>query len=148
MLVAAVLTFYIEAIIRIYQRLLSDQQVAQTQKNGFKSFRASVSAEPNNSGRSQVRNKFDNLVKNLPKLKGNPLAPEASSKVAAWIDSTFSKSTKDTATVRGELSRQTVEKSPYPRYFYQETCHNIFKPIPHTRETPFVARAFHLTQPE
>ncbi len=149
MLVQAVLTFYLEAIIRIYQQLVNElQEVAQTQKNGLTSFRASVSAEPNNRERTELRKKFDTVVNNLPKLKGNPFAPEASSKVAAWIDSTFSKSTKDTTTVRGELSRQTAEKSPYPRYFYQEICNNIFKPIPHKRETPYVARAFHLTQPE
>ena len=64
-----------------------------------------MSAEPNNRDRTELRKKFDTVVKNLPKLKGNPFAPEASSKVAAWIDSTFSKSTKDTTTVRGELSR-------------------------------------------
>jgi hypothetical protein len=49
-----------------------------------------VSAEPNNRKRTELRKKFDTVVKNLPKLKGNPFAPEASSKVAAWIDITFS----------------------------------------------------------
>jgi len=87
-------------------------------------------------------------VRNLPKLKGNPFAPKANSKVTAWIESTFDKSTKLSTTVRSDLSIGTPKKSPYPRYFYQETCNNIFKPLPHDKQTPYVARAFHLTQPE
>jgi hypothetical protein len=94
-----------------------------------------VSAEPNNRKRTELRKKFDTVVKNLPKLKGNPFAPEASSKVAAWIDTTFSNS-KNHHHRKGRAVKVTVEKSPYPKYFYQEICNNIFKPIPHKRETP------------
>jgi hypothetical protein len=93
-----------------------------------------------------VRSKFDKISKNLPQLKTNPIAPETTSKVVAWLDSTYSKSTKDGSTIRAP-SRSSGE-NPYPKYFYQETCQNIFKPIPLTKESPSAVRAFHLTQPE
>jgi len=88
-----------------------------------------------------VRSKFDKISKNLPQLKTNPIAPETTSKVVAWLDSTYSKSTKDGSTIRAP-SRSSGE-NPYPKYFYQETCQNIFKPIPLTKESPSAVRAFH-----
>lgn len=56
-----------------------------------------------------------------------------------------STTTKDNTTY-ADLTHGSAE-NPYPKYFFHETNDNIFKAIPH-KETPYVSRAFHLTQPE
>jgi hypothetical protein len=84
-------------------------------------------------------------VKNLPKVKGNPLAPVSESKVAAWLGSTYSKSTKCHS---DRITHDSKDGgSTYPPYFHQH-ADNLFSPIKQDRETAYVARAFHMTQPD
>ena len=62
-----------------------------------------------------VRSRFDLTVKQLPKIKGNTLAPASESKVAAWLDSTYSKSTKCQSVTATHESKDG--QSCYPAYY-------------------------------
>ncbi len=101
----------------------------------------SISAQNARDVERLHRGRFDSTVKDLPKLKGNTRAPRSDSKVAAWLDSTFSKSTKANSVGLGDSSK---EGSVYPAYFYQHP-ENLFSPLKQDRATPYVARAFHMT---
>jgi hypothetical protein len=121
-----------------------EMQHAQDNAHPGQNIRHAMSAQSSREEQKKIRSRFEMTLKNLPKIKGNPRAPPTESKVAAWLDSTYSKSTKCNSVTIAETSK---DGSSYPAYFYQHP-ENLFNPMKQDRKTAYIARAFHMTAPD